>query len=170
MSRLRRVVALSVLTLLAGNAVFSPPAQAIDPHRLYEQSCGGCHAPHAGDFAHESLTATGGRIYGRTSGKELSAFLAAGHGGLSAEELASMVEHLTYITRAGRLFHDKCKICHGRAVTFARSQLYLKDGKLTGRYSKRDTERFLHGHGRLTADEVPQMVETLRRHLITQDN
>ena len=167
-SRLRRVLALCALTLLAGNGVFSPPALAIDPHRLYEQNCSGCHAPHAGDFAHENLIASDGRMHGRESREEIREFLASGHGGLSAEGIGSLVEHLTNISRAGRLFHNKCKICHGRAVTFARKQLYLKDGKLIGRYSKRDIAHFLRDHGRLTADEVPTMAKTLERHLKTQ--
>ena len=146
-SHFRRVLVLYAMFLLAGNGVFSSSVHAIDPHRIYEQRCGGCHAPHAGDFAHESLISSNGRIYGRRSGEELHGFLEAGHGGLSDEETRSMIEHLTHIKNAGRLFHDKCRICHGRAVGFARQQLYLKDGKLAGRYSKRDTERFLHGTG-----------------------
>ncbi len=166
----RRLFVLSALVIFAGGGCTAASAQTIDPHLLYEQNCGGCHAPHAGDFVHDSLVRSNGHVQGRKSCQELRAFLQSGHGNLSIDEIGAMVRHLTDIQRSGRLFHDKCKICHGRAVVFARDELLLKDGKLTGRYSKRNIEQFLPGHGRLNADEVPGMIEVLKRHLNTRSD
>lgn len=167
MSHSRSFIALCVLVVVTGSSSAGALAQTIDPHQLYEQRCGGCHTPHAGDFVHESLIRSNGSIIGRKSGKELRAFLEAGHGKLSADEIEAMVAHLTSIQKSGRLFHKKCRICHERAVTLARRELILKDGNLIGRYSNRDMRQFLLGHGRLTADEVPTMVDVLKRQLKT---
>ncbi len=144
-------------------------AQPIDPHRLYEQNCGGCHTQHAGDFVHDNLEYSDGNIIGSRSDRELRAFLEAGHGRLSPDEVEAMVVLLTGIQQSGRLFHDKCIICHDRAVVLARRELILRDGQLIGRYTDRDIEQFLSGHGRLTSDEVSKMVEVLKRHLGTRE-
>ena len=167
MSPSRGFAALYILFVLTGSTSVGAWAQTIDPHELYEQRCGGCHTPHAGDFVHESLVRSNGSIIGRKSGRELRAFLEAGHGKLSADEIEAMVAHLTSIQQSGRLFHKKCRICHERAVTLARRELILKDGNLIGRYSNRDMRQFLLGHGRLTADEVPAMIDVLKRQLKT---
>lgn len=166
MSKIRYSIVVTFLFALAAenNVAFG---QAIDPHRLYEQRCSGCHAEHAGDFVHEKLIRSDGDIIGRQSGRELRGFLEAGHGALSPGEIVSLVTHLTSIQRSGRLFHDKCIICHVRAVDFARHTLLMKDGELIGRYSGRKIEQFLFTHGRLKADEVPRMVEVLKRQLKT---
>lgn len=157
-----------VIFLIAGAAQNAAAfGQAIDPHRLYEQRCSGCHAEHAGDFVHENLVRSDGDIIGRQSGRELRAFLEAGHGALSLGEIVSLVTHLTSIQRSGRLFHDKCFICHNRAVDFARHTVLMEDGELIGRYSGRNIEQFLLTHGRLKNDEVPRMVEVLKRQLKT---
>lgn len=154
----------AVMVLAVGIAAAFP--QSIDPHRLYEQNCGGCHAPHAGDFAHDNLVRSDGKTVGRKSGAELRAFLGAGHGRLTQDEIEAIVAHLNSILKSGRLFREKCLICHDRAVEFARLQLAMKDGELIGRYSKRNIERFLASHGRLEADQVPLMVEVLKRQLL----
>ena len=142
-------------------------AQTIDPHQLYERRCGGCHTPHAGSFVHESLIRSEGRILGRKSGREVRAFLEAGHGNLAADEIDVMVGHLTVIQQSGRLFHRKCRVCHERAKVLARRELILRDGELIGRYSERNMKTFLSNHGRLTKEEVPEMVEVLKRQLKT---
>jgi len=159
----RVLLALSMLVVLAGGGF----AQSIDPHDLYEQQCGGCHTPHAGAFVHESLVKSEGRVLGRESGEELRAFLEAGHGKLSADEIDVMVDHLTAIQHSGRLFHRKCRVCHERAVVLTRRELILRDGEPFGRYTDRKMATFLANHGRLTSDEVSKMVEVLKRHLET---
>ena len=157
---------LLILALVAGGkAAF---AQAGDPHALYEQRCGKCHSPHAGEFAAESLERRDDKIVGRDSGRELRAFLARGHGRLAPPEVDAMVAHLTEILAAGGLFLEKCLICHGRAKGFARLELIMRDGRVTGRYSGRDIAAFLSGHGRLEPDEVPTIAEMLERQLTQQ--
>ena len=108
-----------VLALIGGPAAH---AQTIDPHALYEQHCSGCHAPHAGDFARDNLERVGDKIVVRGTGKGLRSLLARGHGKLSPPEIDAMVAHLASILESGALFQEKCFICHGRAVAFARSE------------------------------------------------
>jgi len=161
----RRFVLICLLLLplaAGGRAAF---AQAGDPHALYEQRCAKCHSPHAGEFVADSLERIDGRIVGRDSGRELRAFLTRGHGRLAPPEIDAMVAHLASILAAGGLFHENCRICHGRAVTLARSELIIRDGRLTGRYSGRDIAAFLAAHGRLDADEIPTVVRMLERQL-----
>lgn len=169
-SVLREAAACIGLGLLAAALVTATPtsAQQLDPHQLYEEKCAGCHQPHAGEFVHEKLLGSDGKIQGRNSRRELRAFLEKGHGGLTPAELEIILTHLTAIQRSGRVFHDKCLICHDRAVNLARSKLIMRDGKLVGRYTGRDIAEFLSDHGRLTADEVPKMVEVLIRQLDPQ--
>ena len=59
-----RAIALLALALLLLLAVrlHSAAAQTIDPHRLYEQKCSGCHEPHAGDFAKAALRVQVGAV------------------------------------------------------------------------------------------------------------
>ncbi len=154
------------MILVIGTAVAYP--QSIDPHQLYEQNCGGCHAPHAGEFVPDNLVHSDGNTVGRKSGVELRAFLEAGHGRLTQDEIMAIVAHLNSILKSGQLFREKCLICHDRAVKFARLQLTLKDGELVGRYSQRNIGQFLTSHGRLESDQVPQMVDVLKRQLVPE--
>ncbi len=165
MRPLRSLLALGVVTIVSSAGV---SAQGIDPHELYEQRCADCHVAHAGMFAHKSLVASEAGVFGLNSGRELRSFLAAGHGKLSAKEIDAVTEHLQSILRSGRLFHDKCRICHDRAVILARRELIIKDGELFGRYSGRNITEFLMGHGRLKGAEVSKMVDVLKRQLKTR--
>ncbi len=141
-------------------------AQAIDPHQLYEQRCGSCHTPHAGDFVHNSLVRFNARIFGRESRRELREFLASGHGKMTPDEIETMITHLTNILQSGGVFKNKCTVCHDRAVEFARRKLFIKNGELIGRYTNRNVEQFLSAHGRLETEEISKMVEVLTRQLI----
>ena len=171
MIRLRNLpafcLALSLLTalLLAVAGIPAVQAQTSDPHEIYEQRCGSCHTPHAGEFAQESLRQEDGRLVGNGSGRDLRGFLEAGHGKLKPAEIDILVEQLGLIVERGALFQRKCLICHERSVVLARLELIMRDGTLTGRYSGRNIADFLEDHGRLTEEEVPQMVDVLTRHL-----
>lgn len=161
-----RPVLLFLVTLSAiGQSWNGAKAQTIDPHQLYEQKCSRCHAPHAGDFVHESLLFSDNRVLGRKSSRELPTFFDTGHGNLAPDEIDTMVAFLTQIRQSGQLFHDKCLICHDRAARFARIELTIKDDRLVGRYSGRDIEPFLEKHGRLEADELSKIVTVLKRQL-----
>lgn len=140
-------------------------AQSADLHALYERHCAGCHAPHAGDFVRDSLERRDGGLVGRRNGREIRAFLAAGHGHLDAGEAVAMAAHLAAIAKANGLFQDKCRICHDRAADFARRRLILRDGRLEGRYTGRQIKPFLSGHGRLEAREIETILEMLARQL-----
>jgi cytochrome c5 len=140
-------------------------AQQLDPHKIYEGSCAGCHAPHAGDFVFDTLRLTKDGLAGRSSGKSVDAYLKAGHGNLSAAEADILLDHLLSIQNSGRVFHDKCKICHVSPVELAQLELVLRDDRLVGRYSGRDILQFLEGHGRLAPAEIPIVAEVLQRQL-----
>ena len=165
---IRMMLSLSLFAFLTLITVANTSAQSIDPHRLYEERCARCHVPHAGDLVHNDLFQSGGKIIGRETSKELRALLDAGHGRLNGQEINVMVDHLVSILESGRIFHKKCKICHDQAVVLARSELIIRNGRLTGRYTGRDMEAFLTYHGRLEEDEVGKMLKVLRRQLMEQ--
>lgn len=160
---LRRVAARFAVVLCGLLAI--PPAWAEDPHLLYETRCAGCHEAHAREFVFNKLDSAGDELIGVSSGRPVRAFLEAGHGRLSGPEIDLMMEHFEAINRAGGLFWTKCAICHVRAVDLVRDRLTLRDGEPVGRYSGVETSSYLEGHGRLTAEELPVMIETLKRHL-----
>lgn len=65
--------------------------------------------------------------------------------------------------------HGKqCLICHGRAVTLARSQLMLRDGRVVSRYTDRDIGTFLENHGRLEGVQIVTFVQMLERQLASK--
>jgi len=160
------MIVVFVLAKLAG-ALTVALAQSIDPHRLYEQRCSGCHAMHASEFVRDSLTVADGKLVGRRSGREVLTFLESGHGRLTGAEAKAVVAQLTSIEASDGLYQQKCRICHDRAVNLARTELIVMGGRLAGRYSKRDIETFLAGHGRLTAGELPTIVDMLKRQIAT---
>ncbi|WP_417684760.1 hypothetical protein [Roseibium sp.] len=150
-----------VSLILLGLSELPASAQGPDPHQIYERKCAGCHEAHAGDFVHDNVTTGDGKVIGRRSGRPVAAFLARGHGKLAPPERAVLIEHLEQIARSGALFHDKCLVCHDRAVVFARSRLIGRQGKLVGRYSGRDVRAFLSNHGRVTAEEADTLTAIL---------
>lgn len=158
------------LFLIALAAASTALAQETDPHAIYEQNCARCHEAHAGDFVHNRLDLKEGRLIGKSSGRDVETFLDEGHGGLAEAERQILIDQLIAIRRSGQLFHDKCLICHDRALELARSQLIVKDGVLMGRYSGKNTGDFLQGHGRLSPGEVDRMIGVLKRQLQTPEN
>ncbi|MBL6957871.1 MAG: hypothetical protein ISR52_02750 [Rhodospirillales bacterium] len=140
-------------------------AQTTDPHQLYEQHCARCHVEHAGEFVHVTLKRQGNKVVGRETGLELGSFLKDGHGKLESAEAEVMVAHLASILETEPIFHEKCLICHGRAVTFVRFELILRNGRVIGRYTGRDIEAFLNNHGRLAGSEIPTIVRMMERQL-----
>lgn len=145
--------------------VTSLSAQQSDPHLIYEQNCASCHEPHAGEFVSEKLVATENRLVGKASGRSVLNFLKSGHGKLSDKEVDALIDQFEFIQDSGRLFRDKCVICHDNAASFARLKLIMRDDIVTGRYTDRDVAEFLLQHGRLDATEAEKMVEVLKRHL-----
>ncbi|WP_271947312.1 hypothetical protein [Ruegeria faecimaris] len=140
-------------------------AQRANPHLIYEENCASCHLPHAGDFVSEKLIVSESGIVGKASGRPVIDYLKAGHGELSDEEINVLIEQFEFIQESGRLFQEKCIICHDNAAEFARQKLILRDDIVTGRYTDRDVAEFLLQHGRLDASEAQKMVEVLMRQL-----
>jgi cytochrome c5 len=161
---------ISVLLSFKLSIVTCAIAETIDPHRLYEDQCSGCHAAHAGEFVHGSLDYSRGGAIGRKTSKGLRAFLTEGHGGLNAQQIDALLDLFLGINTRGRVYHDKCRICHDRATELARSRLIIIDGRLMGRYSGRDIEEFLSRHGRLEGREVEMMTQTLESHVRAKGN
>jgi len=153
------------LVLISLLALPLTAAEALDPHAIYETRCAGCHLPHAGDFARESLVQGEGGIVGRKSGKELASFLRGGHGRLQKQEIDVLVTQFAAILETGGVFAEKCRACHRSARGLARNKLILRSGRLFGRYSGRDMAVFLANHGRLEGEEVETVLNMLRRHL-----
>lgn len=149
--------------LCAACAIGAARADNINPHDVYESNCARCHAPHAGAFVFETLENRNGVLTGTATQQPVEAYLASGHGGLSEEEIAVMTQLFRDISRSGRLFKRKCAICHNNANDLAHFDLVIRDGALFGRYSGRDIAAFLAGHGRLTPDEIPLMLDVLER-------
>ena len=150
--------------LLAGSPLH---AQTSDPHALYETHCTRCHAPHAGDLAHDMLVLEDGRALSRTSGETLRRILLGGHGSLSPSQADDLADHLTAILGAGGVYRDKCLGCHDRAVRLARRNIIVRDGRMVSRYTGRDIAGFMLEHGRLTASEAGIILEMFARQLRT---
>jgi len=125
---LRGMIVVFVLATLAG-ALTVALAQSIDPHRLYEQRCSGCHAMHASEFVRDSLKVADGKLVGRRSGREVLTFLESGHRRLTGAEAKAMVAQLTSIEASDGLYQQKCRICHDRAVNLARTELIIMGGQ-----------------------------------------
>ncbi len=129
---------------------------------LFQERCGRCHEE-AGSFAAAHLTFDAGVLRTRRSGEHLQAFLPGHPGRLDEAELEALVANLTTIVTAGGQFRQRCAVCHGDAQSFADGQLVIRDGRLLGRYSGRDIEAYLPGHGRLDAEGAAFFGVVLRR-------
>lgn len=158
-----RILLLFLTALLVPLLAKPARAQSVDPHRLYEERCAGCHLPHAGDFVWQDLALMQGELTGQRSGRSVAAMLEAGHGRLTPQEAAILLAHFDTIRASGQLFRQKCRACHVSARDLARNSLILREGELTGRYTDRDIAAFLVGHGRLTPEQVAHMLEVLKR-------
>lgn len=157
---------LRFVTLVIGLLVSSATGvvgQEVDPHRIYENSCSGCHSPHSGDFVWDELNVSDGVLVGARSGRAVEIYLRSGHGGVTPDKAEVLLAHFRIIRDSGGIFIEKCRICHVTAVELVRNNLILDEGKLTGRYTGRDIGAFLDGHGRLSPEEVSEMLSVLTR-------
>ncbi|KAB2912915.1 MAG: hypothetical protein F9K29_17560 [Hyphomicrobiaceae bacterium] len=145
-------------------------AETVDPHRLYEQRCASCHAPHASDLAREMLELKDGKLIAKKSGKDLPSVLGSHRGTRQSQpEIEALIEAFRRNISSGSLYQRKCIDCHDRARDFARTRLVIDQSVLRGRYSGRVVEDFLRGHGRLAEPEVTDMVATLKWQLETRE-
>jgi len=135
-------------------------AVAADFHEIFEARCLSCHG-HAGECARTSLAEINGALTGVRLGREVADFLHRHAGGSSPSEIALFVDVFISQVNSGRLYEERCDICHDRAYELAWLRLILRDGRLTGRYSGRSMADFLPGHVWMTADEAARMPEAL---------
>ena len=129
---------------------------------LFQERCARCH-DEAGRFAAAHLRLEAGVLRARRNGKDLRAFLPGHPGRLDEAEREALVATLTAIVTSGGQFQQRCAICHGHAEAFAGAHLVIRDGRLLGRYSGRDVEAYLPGHGRLDAEGAAFFATVLSR-------
>ncbi|WP_282610951.1 hypothetical protein [Pelagibius sp. Alg239-R121] len=139
--------------------IFMNPVAGADFHEIFETRCMECHN-HAGDFAREQLTIVDGVLRG-ASGRDIAPFLKKHAGGLSPEETLLFIEVFMRQIESEGAYQERCLFCHDTARKLALSQLILRDGRLTGRYSEIDIASFLQGHARLSEGEAAEMTDAL---------
>lgn len=144
-------------------ALLATSASAIDPREFWNNRCAECHGE-AAAFARTHLHVEDGKLAGRRS-NDIAAFLARHEtGAAEAENVARMLLAQLAVSTA---YEKKCAGCHDDAATFAKASLVMRDGILIGRENQRPVPEFLKRHGKLTADELPGVVDTLARALAT---
>lgn len=160
---LRRLFNCGALGLVLVLVASSPGnAAAADLHAYWDDRCAGCHGD-AGAFARRTLKLDSGQLVGthHAQASTLQQFLRSHY---IAEELIEPVTlMLTAQASAAPLFKSHCAGCHASAADLARTSLVWRDGVLTGRKSGRPVEPFLASHGGLSAAQVPEMMQTLKR-------
>lgn len=160
------LIAVGVLSLTAhyGNA------ENPDAHEIYENSCSRCHEDHAGDFVHAALQLKNNAAVSVRTGLSADDYMKSGHGKLLSEHIAALNTLFLFILENDGLFQSHCRICHGPARLLAKSKLIVKDGVLMGRYTGRNIQEFLYGHGRLTKSEAEKMTDILSGFRAAQGN
>lgn len=131
-----------------------------DLHRYWDSRCKDCHGD-AGAFARRTLRLLDGRLVGAHHEQDLDLFL---HHHYLAEELVEPVKRmLAAQVSTPPVFARQCSGCHGNAAEFARKSLSLRGDVLVGRRSQRPVAQYLQSHGGLPPDQIPIVVESLRR-------
>lgn len=134
---------------------------ALDPNAFWESRCAECHGP-AGPFARTHLHLEDGKLAGRHN-RDLKRFLALHENG-AAESEATYAMLLAQIQTAPA-YEQKCAGCHESAAEFAKEALENRNGVVFGRKRAQPLSEILKRHGKLTADEIPVVVDVLARAL-----
>jgi len=149
-------VALAFLLWMAWAA-----ASGVDLHAYWDSRCRHCHDD-AGPFARSTLSVDNrGQLQGRHHRADLERFLHQHH--LADDLVKPVTAMLAAQVTTPPLFKQHCAGCHVSAAEFARKSLVLRDNVLTGRASGRPVDDYLHSHGGLAPEQVPEMVKTLTR-------
>lgn len=154
--RVANKVAAGILGLTAAMA----GAQSTDLHAMWDGRCQSCHG-HAGSFARSTLSVAQGRLQGKHHRDDLEQFLRQHY--LADSLVLPTMAMLAAQAAADPTYAAKCAGCHQSAAEFARQSLMMRDGKLVGRASGVPVADYLSRHGKLSAAERPQMVNTLTR-------
>ncbi len=158
MSMTLRVVLVAALVAIALS-----PARAGDLHRLWDSQCGGCHG-HAGPFARQSLVTIDGRLFGRTSGRDLDELLTSHNGGYGPADIAAFRVMLASQRATPPLYADLCGTCHDTAADLIRDLVVRRDdGELRGRATDRRLAEFLPDHAGLSPEQTQALLAALDR-------
>jgi hypothetical protein len=162
----RRAVLRGILALVPA-LVVSTACQAADTdrdlHRYWDMRCKDCHGD-AGAFARRTLRVEGGRLVGAHHERDLDLFLQ--HHYLTADLVAPVKGMLAAQVTTPPLFARHCSSCHANAAEFARKSLVLRGDVPVGRTTGRPVADYLRSHGGLQPEQIPTVVDALRRVLL----
>jgi hypothetical protein len=131
-----------------------------DLHHYWDTRCKDCHGD-AGAFARSTLRVQDGLLLGAHHERDLDLFLQ--HHYLTADLVAPVKRMLAAQVATPPLFARHCSACHATAAEFARKSLALRGDVPVGFRSGRPVGDYLQSHGGLTPDQIPTVVESLRR-------
>jgi hypothetical protein len=155
---MKKLGALIILLVFASLSSSAP--DEFDLHDYWDQRCSYCHG-HSSEFARRFLRVDKGRLLGVHHRDDLDAFLRNHY--LSEQLVAPVRAMLMAQLATTPLFGEKCASCHGTAAAFARKSLGVVNGVLVGTASGIKVVDYLALHGRLESQDVPIMLDTLRR-------
>lgn len=145
----------------------SGACQAADAHRdlhsYWDTRCKDCHGD-AGAFARSTLRVQDGRLLGAHHEQDLDLFLQ--HHYLTPDLVVPVKRMLAAQVVTPPLFARHCSGCHANAAEFARKSLALRGDVPVGRRNGRPVAEYLQSHGGLAPDQIPTVVESLRRVLL----
>jgi hypothetical protein len=133
---------------------------ALDLHQFWDQRCSDCHG-HAGDFARRHLKAENGVLVGQHHGHNLKQFM--GQHEMGPEHVERIYGMLLAQAATKPVYQQKCAGCHGTAAELARDSITRRDGVLLALPSQRPLADLLKRHGKLSAEEIPIVLESLSR-------
>jgi hypothetical protein len=149
----------AVLVLIAWLGL-ATAASSLDLHQFWDQRCQNCHG-HAGDFARRHLQVENGLLAGQHHRDNLKQFMARHE--MGPEHVERIYGMLLAQATTKPVYQQKCAACHGTAAELARISIARKDGVLIALPSERPLADLLKRHGKLTADEIPTVLDSLAR-------
>lgn len=141
----------------------------VDPHKLYETKCMGCHNEHGADLARQRFSIVTDKLQVTRTGTAVDRLLRRHYGvKLTVPELEALTRLFKSGIQWGGVFQRRCARCHDKGVTYARSRLVLKDGVVRVAKDDGDVGAFLtRGHGEATAAEIQTLLEMFKYQLET---
>ncbi|MCB1714370.1 MAG: hypothetical protein KDK04_07535 [Candidatus Competibacteraceae bacterium] len=135
-------------------------AQAVDLHRLWEDRCGDCHG-HAGEFAHQFLSVSDGKLRGSRVERDLHGFLQQHY--LQNNEVNAVYDMLLAQASTTAQFKTQCAGCHASAVQLVHKSLVRTGEQLYIRGSQQSLADFMQHHRHLDAEQISFFVALLER-------
>ena len=160
---------IGIFVLVSAGFTGDATAQVVDPHALYEAKCRGCHTEHGADLARLKFAVAGDKLQVTRTGVAVDQLLRKHHGvKLSAEESSVLDRLFKNGIKWGGVFQRRCARCHDNAMTLARAQLAISDGRVKVLKTSADVETFLSkGHGEVSSDEIAALLEMFKYQLAT---